>query len=39
MIYHLLAECEIEALLFSMAVLQDNEKKKLYPISCSNCAP
>ena len=28
MIYHLLAECEIEALLFSMAVLQDNEKKK-----------
>ena len=28
MIYHLLAECEIEALLFSMAALQDNEKKK-----------
>lgn len=28
MTYHLLAECEIEALLFSMASLQDNEKKK-----------
>ncbi|HMK60076.1 MAG TPA: CBS domain-containing protein [Dissulfurispiraceae bacterium] len=28
MIYHLLIDCEIEALLFSMASLQDNEKKK-----------
>ena len=28
MTYHLLAECDIEAILFSMASLQDNEKKK-----------
>ncbi len=28
MTYHLLAECDIEAMLFSMAHLQDSEKKK-----------
>ena len=28
MTYHLLSDCEIEAMLFSMATLQDSEKKK-----------
>jgi len=28
MTYHLLSECDIEAMLFSMASLQDNDKKK-----------